>query len=119
MNPSAGGHYQGQHDLVAAGSIVEADLHRIEMTAHVGGVDMGDGDIEARAWPADFFCGGYDGFGSAEHLAHGVTAGHVPQSAVLDFSCRSDDRSLAVTLDKFRVAAECCDQSSRHFEAER
>src|SRR5579859_4674815 len=118
MHPSARGHYQGQHDLVAAGSIVEANLHGVEMTAHVGRVDVSDRDIEARAGSANFFCGSDDGFGSAEHFAHGVTAGHVPQSAVLDLSRRSDDRTLAVTLDKFWVAAERCDQSSRHFEAE-
>src|SRR5690348_15879221 len=64
MNASAGGHYQGQHDIVAAGSIVEANLHGVEMTAHVRRVDVGNGDIEAHTWSAHLFCGSHDGFGS-------------------------------------------------------
>ena len=55
MDARAGSHDQGQKNFVGAWGVGDAYFHGVEMAAHVGGVDVRDGNVEARAWPANFF----------------------------------------------------------------
>src|SRR5712691_11945224 len=88
------------------------------MAAHVGGIDVRDGNVEARAWCADFFRGRDDRFCAAENFAHGIATRDVPQGSMLEFAGSTDDRSLAVAFDDLSVSTQCGDQGARHFEAE-
>src|SRR5258706_4637562 len=118
MDAGTGGHHQGQQDPIGAGSVGQSYLHGIEMTSHVGGVDVCYGNIEASAGAAYFFRRGDDCFRAAKNLAHGVASGDVPQSAMLEFSSCADDGALAVAFDDFRVSAERGDEGARHFQTE-
>src|SRR6202043_2113304 len=106
VNAGAGRHDECQQKLVGARRVVESDLHGVEVAAHVGRVDVGDGHVEASAGTTDFLGGGDDRLGATENFTHGIAAGDVPQGAVLDFSGTADDRALAVAFDCFRIAAE-------------
>src|SRR5579864_7066944 len=96
MHAGAGGHHQREQNFVRARGIIDPNFHRVEMTAHVRGVDVGDGHVEPRAQTADFFCGRHDRLRATENFAHRISARHMPQSSMLDLSCRSDDRALAI-----------------------
>ena len=71
-----------------ARSVRDADLHRIEVTSHIGGVDVGYRHIEPCPMAADFLGRRDDGLGAAQYFAHRVAARHVPQGAMLDLSRR-------------------------------
>jgi len=119
MDARASGHHQRQQKFVGFRSVGDTDFHRIEMAAHVGSIDVGDGHVEARAGAAHFFGGSHDGFGVAENFAHGIAPGDVPQRAVLEFSCLADDGALPVSFHNFRIAAERRHKSLCHFQSER
>ena len=76
------------------------------MAAHIRGVDVRDGDIETRAWSANFFGGGDDRLRAAENFPHGVAARNVPERAVFEFASRADDRTLAIAFHDFGIAAQ-------------
>src|SRR5439155_24962816 len=106
MNAPAGRHHQHEDDFIRMRGSWYAYLHRIEMRAHIGGVDMGDRHIELGARPADLLRRWNDGLGAAQHLAHGVAAGHMPERAVLKLAGRADDRAPAIGLDFFAIAGQ-------------
>src|SRR6267154_5487664 len=117
MDARSGGHHEGEQNFIGARSISESDFHGIEMTAYVGRIDVRDGDVEARAEGSDFLCGGDDRLRAPKNFTHRVAAGDVPQSAVLDFAARSDDRTLAIAFDNRRVSTQSGNQGARHFQA--
>src|SRR6185369_14608168 len=80
---------------------------------------MGDRHIKPGSRATNFFGGSYDGFRVAQNFAHGIAAGHMPQSSVLDFASRADDGTLAVSLDNFGISAQRGDQRARHLKAQR
>ena len=88
------------------------------MAAHVGGVDVGDGDVEAGAGASDFFGGSDDGFCATEEFAHSVAARNMPKGAVLKFSGSADYCAFAVAFDGFRVSTQRGNEGECHFEAE-
>src|SRR5277367_6605773 len=110
MYPCSGGHHQREQNFVGLRSISNTDLHCIEMTSYVRGVDMGDGNVETSSRTADFFSRRDDRLCSAEHVTHGIAAGNVPERAVFKLSGRAHNRALAVTLNQFRVATQRCYQ---------
>ena len=114
-----GGHHQGQKNFVGARCVGDAHFHGVEVAAHVGGVDVRDRNIEARAGAANFFCGGDDRFCAAENFAHGVATGNVPERTVFQFAGLADNCALAVAFDDFGIAAERGDERLGHLEAER
>ena len=119
MNARALGHGKDVDDLVRPRRVGHADLHGIEMAAHVGGIDMAEGHVEPGAEPADLFRRRHDRLGIAEPLAHRVAAGHMPQRAVFQFSADADNGALAIAVDGGRVAAQRRDQPVGQVEAQR
>ena len=119
MHARAGRHRQGEQHFVGARRIRDADLDRVEMAAHVGGVDMSYRHVEARARPRDLLGGRHDRHRPPERLPHRIAAWRVPKGPMLDLARRADDRALAVALDRLGIAAERGDQRSGHVEAER
>src|SRR5215208_2297645 len=99
MDPRPGRHDEDQRYLVRARSIRHTDLHGIEMTAHIGGVDMRHRHVETRARPTHLLRRGHDGLRIPEDLAHGVAARHVPERPMLELPGSADDCALAVALD--------------------
>src|SRR6266436_4714659 len=89
------------------------------MTSHVGCIDVGNGHVEPGTRATYFFGRRHDSFSVAQNLAHGIAPRHVPQCAVLDFTSRADDGSLAVALHNFGISTQCSDQGARHFETQR
>ena len=99
-----------EQDLVRPRTVAHADLHGVEMAAHIGRVDMAERHVEPRAERADLGRRRHDRLGAAEPVAHRVAAGHMPQRAMLQLACRADDRALAVAVDLLRVAAQRIDE---------
>src|SRR6516162_8417283 len=118
MHTRPGRHHQGQHELIGPGSIGNADFHGIEMASYVRGVDVCDGNIEARARAAHLLCRGHNGFRAAQDLAHCVSAGDVPQRTMLEFARFTNDGALAITFDRFRIATERGNQRLGHIETQ-
>src|SRR5579872_5910484 len=112
-------HHQSQQNFVGARCVVDTHFHRVEVTPHIRRVDMRDRNIEPRSRPPNFFRRRYNRFRSAEHLAHRISAGHMPQCAVLQLSRRAHNRALAVAFNNFRVTAESNDECPSHLKTER
>lgn len=99
MDPASGGHHQRKDDLVTPRCIGDGDFHRIKMTADVGSIDVGDGDIKRAAHSSDFLGRRNNREGSSEGFAHGVTARDMPESTVFQFTVFADNGAFSVTLD--------------------
>ena len=119
MDARTGGHHQRQQNLIGSRSIGETDFHGIEMTSHVRSIDVRDGNIEPSSRASNLFCRGHDRLRAAKNLTHGIASGNVPQSAMLKFTCRADNGSVAVTLDHLRISAQRGDEGARHFQTQR
>src|SRR5256885_5316067 len=78
VDAGAGGHHQGEQNFVGARRVVDADFHGVKMAAHVGGVDVGNGHIEASSGTTHLLGRGHDCFSAAENFAHAVSAGSMP-----------------------------------------
>src|SRR4051812_22399609 len=87
------------------------------MAADIGGVNVAERHHEPRARTADGLRRRDDRFWLTEHLAHALTAGLVPDGAVLDLAVLADDDALAISLD-LRGAAELRDQLCRELTPE-
>src|SRR5215471_14426747 len=118
MHARPGGHDERKQNLVGAGSVADANFHRVKMAADVGCIDVSDRNIEPSAGPPDFLRGGNDGFCIAENLAHRVSPGNMPQRAVLQFASGADDCAFTVAFDRFRVSAQPFDKRARHLHPE-
>ena len=118
MHARAGRHHQHEQEFVGARRVGDAHFHRVEMAAHIGRIDVRDGNVEPRAGTADLLGGGHDRLGIAQRPAHRITAWHMPQRAMLDLAGGTDDRAFAVALDEL-LSAKGCDELRRHVEAER
>src|SRR5579864_9046524 len=64
------GHSNGDHDLVGAGSVVEADLHAVEVAANESSIFVAEGNVEDDAKAAAFLVGGDEGGAFAENASH-------------------------------------------------
>src|SRR5258708_39130463 len=106
MHTRSGRHPEREQNVIGARSIRNAYLHRIKMAADVGGVDMGNWNVEARARTANLLRRRHNRLRAPEHVTHSVAAGHVPERPVFELSGRAHDRSLAVALDNFWIAAQ-------------
>src|ERR1700741_352484 len=119
MHARACGHDECQQNFVGAWSIGNANLHRVEVAAHVRGVDMRDGNVEARSRSTYFLGGRDDCFCPAPDFTHSVAPGNVPQRAMLQFAGLANDGALALAFHGLGVAAERRNERFRHVEPER
>ena len=58
MDARAAGHHQAEQDLVGARPVADADLHGVEMAAHIGGVDMAERHVEPAPKAPTFLADG-------------------------------------------------------------
>ena len=83
MGTSAGGHGQKERYFVGAWGVGDHSGHGIKVRADVAGVLVVDGQVDVSSERTHFDGGGDDGERAAEHLAHAVAAGDVPERRVL------------------------------------
>src|SRR6266852_4161672 len=100
---------------------------RIEMAAHVAGIDMSERHVDRRSGSTHFFRRWHDGQGIArlapwsarrvvfptECFAHRVAAGSVPQRTVLQFTGGAHDGGFTVALNRLRFTPKRHQQSMR------
>src|SRR5260370_18869217 len=110
---------QGEQNLSGPRSMGQADLHGIEMASHVGRIDVGYGHVEPRARPTDFFGGSDNRFCSAEDFPHGIAAGNMPESSMLQFAGGAYNGALPIALHGPDIASQCLYQRLRHLESKR
>src|SRR5260370_2634578 len=110
---------QGEQNLSGPRSMGQADLHGIEMASHVGRIDVGYGHVEPRARPTDFFGGSDNRFCSAEDFPHGIAAGNMPESSMLQFAGGAYNGALPIALHGPDIASQCRYQRLRHLESKR
>src|SRR5882672_4425935 len=107
MHSWAGGHDQRQQNFIRAWSVGQADFHRVEVAADVGGVDVRDGHVKTSSGATNFLGGSDNCLRSAKHFAHRVASGDMPECAVFDLAGRSDDCAFSVTFYLLGIATEC------------
>src|SRR3546814_3738905 len=86
MHPAAGAHGENEGDLVVARPVGRAEFDGVEMAAHIGGIDVMQRNIDTGTDAGQLGCRRHDGLGLAEHFAHRIAAGHMPQRAMLERS---------------------------------
>src|SRR5690349_19560037 len=119
VHARAAGHHQHVDELVGQRRARHIYLDRIEVAAHVTGVDVCHGDIELGPGRTDLLGRWHERFRAAEHFAHRIAAGYMPQCAMLDFAVAADDCALAVAFELLGARAQSRQQAPRHFDADR
>src|SRR5260370_13424626 len=86
MHPRPGRHHEREQNLVGARSIRNAHLHRIKVTAHVRGVDMGDGNVEAGGPTPHLLSPRPNPPPPPPHVTPRVAPPHVPERSPFDLT---------------------------------
>ncbi|MNE68333.1 hypothetical protein D3C80_1639870 [compost metagenome] len=98
MDAPAGRHRQAEGDFIAARPIPYAHLGHAEVAAHIGGLDMAQGNHHPGT-ATGYGLGGRDyGFRVTQRLAHGPTAGFVPDRPMLQFTILAHNRPFTIRL---------------------
>lgn len=101
---SAVGDDDGNHDLIAAGGVGDADLHGVEMAADVGGVLVAEGDADGGAHAAAFLGAGDEGGAFFDGAAQwGAEFGMEDGGGVFKFAVLSNDGGLFIRLKNRRI----------------